>query len=131
MTLQELRQRLSAIDRQIIDLVAERQAVVGQIGEVKRAARQATRDFAREKEVLESARDQARALGLSPRLAEALLRLLIESSLIKQEWARVRAEGRGHGQLALVIGGGGKIGALVRRVPGLAGLRGHHCRPRG
>ena len=110
MNLQELRNRLSAIDRQIIDLVAERQSLVGQIGEVKRSSRQATRDFAREKEVLEAARAQAMQLGLSPRLAEALLRLLIESSLIKQEWERVRAEGKGRGQQALVIGGAGKMG---------------------
>ena len=110
MDLKALRERLTAIDRRIVELAAERQAVVEQIGQVKRDAGQATRDFAREKQVIETARKQAVELGLPPRLAEALMRLLIESSLTKQERARVQAEGRGQGQQALVIGGAGKMG---------------------
>ncbi len=110
MNLKELRERLSAIDRQIIDLTAERQSVVDEIGLVKRESARATRDYAREKQVLDAAREQALALGLPPRMAESLMRLLIESSLTKQERARVRAEGKGQGQQALVIGGGGKMG---------------------
>ncbi|MGI9329738.1 MAG: prephenate dehydrogenase/arogenate dehydrogenase family protein [Gammaproteobacteria bacterium] len=110
MNLEELRARLTAIDRQIIDLAAERQALVGRIGEVKQATGSATRDFRREKQVIDAARDQALALGLPPELAESLMQLLIESSLTKQERARVRAEGRGRGKQALVIGGGGKMG---------------------
>jgi chorismate mutase/prephenate dehydrogenase len=110
MDLKELRERLTAIDRRIVELAAERQAVVEQIGQVKRDAGQATRDFAREKQVIETAREQAIGLGVPPRLAEALMRLLIESSLTKQERARVQAEGRGQGQQALVIGGAGKMG---------------------
>ena len=110
MSLKDLRNRLSAIDRQIVSLTAERQAVVDEIGAVKRASGRPTRDFAREKQVIETARAQALELGLPPRLAESLMRLLIESSLTKQERARVRAEGRGQGQQALVIGGAGKMG---------------------
>ena len=110
MSLEDLRQRLSAIDRQIVSLTAERQAVVDEIGAVKRSSGRATRDFAREKQVIEAARAQALELGLPPRLAESVMRLLIESSLTKQERARVRAEGRGRGQQALVIGGAGKMG---------------------
>jgi chorismate mutase/prephenate dehydrogenase len=110
MDLDELRARLSAIDRQIIQLAAERQAAVEQIGELKRATGMATRDFSREKQVLEAARDQALALGLPPGLAESLMRPLIRSSLTNQERARVRAEGRGQGKRALVVGGSGKMG---------------------
>ena len=110
MTLEELRARLTAIDRQIIDLAAERQAVVGRIGEVKQATGTATRDFRREKQVIDAAREQALSLDLPPELAESLMQLLIESSLTRQERARVRAEGKGRGKQALVIGGGGKMG---------------------
>jgi chorismate mutase/prephenate dehydrogenase len=110
MSLNELRARLSALDRQIIELVAERQAVVEQIGVVKQASGTATRDFAREKKVLDLARDQAEALNIPPRLVEALMQLLIRSSLTNQERARVRAEAHGRGRQALVIGGGGKMG---------------------
>lgn len=110
MDLDELRARLSAIDRQIIDLAAERQSVVDRIGEFKRATGMATRDFSREKDVLDVARAQAISLGLPTELAASLMELLIHSSLTKQELARVRAEGRGHGKRALVIGGSGKMG---------------------
>ena len=109
MDLDELRARLSAIDRQIIDLAAERQSVVDRIGEFKRSTGMATRDFSREKAVLDAARDRAIGLGLPTELAESLMQLLIHSSLTKQERARVRAEGRGHGKRALVIGGSGKM----------------------
>lgn len=110
MDLQQLRDQLSAIDRQILELVAERQRLSGEIGALKRATGRPTRDFAREKEVLDRARSLATGLGISPGLAEALLSLLIRSSLANQEQARVRAEGKGSGKPALVIGGSGKMG---------------------
>jgi len=110
MDLNELRTRLSDLNRQILDLVAERQSVVDQIGTVKLSSGQATRDFAREKQVLDAAQDQAIQLGIPPSLAESLMHLLIRSSLTKQERARVRAEARGRGRQALVIGGAGKMG---------------------
>ena len=110
MDLEQLRDQLSAIDRQILELVAERQRLSGEIGVYKRATGRPTRDFAREKQVLDKARYQATRLGVSPVLAEALLSLLIRSSLANQEQARVRAEGQGSGKPALVIGGSGKMG---------------------
>jgi chorismate mutase/prephenate dehydrogenase len=110
MTLAELRDRLAAIDRQIIDLVAERQSVSNEIGAVKRAEGRATRDFSREKQVIDAARGRAAERRVSPDVAEALMELLIRSSLTTQEQARVRAEGAGQGQRALVIGGSGKMG---------------------
>src|SRR4030095_2224212 len=50
------------------------------------------------------------SLGVSPALAEAVLRLLIRGSLTAQERIRVAAGGRGSGRTALVIGGAGKMG---------------------
>ena len=108
--LEKLRSRLTDLDRRILDAVAERQAVVEEIGAVKRDAGKATRDYAREKQVIDAARAGAEELGLPPALAEALMELLIRTSLTKQERARVRAEGRGHGRKALVIGGAGQMG---------------------
>jgi len=110
MDLNKLRARLSEIDDQIIDLVAERQSVVDQIGVVKRADGHATRDFVREKQVLDTARDRAARLGVPITLAESVMELLIRSSLANQEKARVRAEAQGKGRKALVIGGGGEMG---------------------
>lgn len=110
MTLEQLRARIAAIDRQIIELVAERQSLGREIGAVKRSEGRATRDFGREKQVIDAARARAGEIGVSPGVAAELMGLLIRSSLTTQEQARVRAEGTGRGQRALVIGGRGKMG---------------------
>lgn len=110
MSIDDLRQRLSDIDRQIIALVGERLNLAGQIGDLKRNAKQPTRDFQREKTVLDLARDAAVGAGVPADLATKLMETLIQGSLTNQEQARVRAEGRGRGQRALVIGGAGRMG---------------------
>ena len=110
MSLEELRDNLSEVDRQIVELIAERQRIVADIGRRKRSTGTATRDYAREKDVLDRGRAQAAELGIDPDLAEAVLRQLILSSLESQERDRVVAEGKGDGRPVLVIGGGGKMG---------------------
>ena len=109
-TLEELRQRVTDIDRQLIALVAERKAVSEEVAQVKRASGRSTRDYEREREVILGVRTMAEERGVSPALAEQLLRLLIRSSLTTQEQASVVARGAGTGQRALVIGGAGKMG---------------------
>ncbi len=109
-SLDELRARLDDLDRELLQLVAERQVISGQIAEVKRATGQPTRDFRREREVLLKARRDAEALGVSPALGESLLQALIRGSLTTQEQARIASQGKGSGRRALVIGGRGKMG---------------------
>ena len=110
MNLDELRSSLSDVDRQIIKLIAERLRIVGEIGRSKRATGSGTRDFAREKVVIDSGRSEAEQLGVDPDLAESILATLIRSSLASQERERVIAEGQGNGRRVLVIGGAGKMG---------------------
>lgn len=110
MNLDELRSELTALDAEILALVARRQTLSGEVATVKRATGRATRDFAREREVILRGRAAALKLGLEPDLAESLLRRLIHSSLATQEQARVAAQGHGSGKRALVIGGCGKMG---------------------
>ena len=64
MTLDQLRKNLSAVDRRLVELIAERQQIVGEIGKSKLTAGAATRDYAREKDVLDMGREQAIELGL-------------------------------------------------------------------
>lgn len=109
-TLDELRQRLNQIDDQLIELIAERQRKSREIAAVKRATGHATRDYARERDVIMGARALAEQRGVSASDAEALMRMLIRSSLTTQEQASVVAHGAGTGQRALVIGGAGKMG---------------------
>jgi chorismate mutase / prephenate dehydrogenase len=109
-TLEDLRQRVNDLDRQLIALVAERKAVSEEVARVKRATGKPTRDYEREREVIMGVRAMAGERGVSPELAEQLLRMLIRSSLTTQEQASVVAHGAGSGRRALVIGGAGKMG---------------------
>lgn len=111
MTLTELRARLTAVDRELMELVATRERIVAAIGDHKIETGVPTRDFEREREVLRTARAHAEALGLEPELSEDIMRLLIRSSLTRQEQTRVAAQTAGVGKRVLVIGGAGKMGA--------------------
>jgi len=111
MSLEDLRNDLSALDRQLVELIAERERIVGEIGRNKQSSGKGTRDYAREKDVLDMGRTQAEELGIDPDLAEDVLRKLIRSSLASQERDRVIAEGKGGGRRVLVIGGAGKMGS--------------------
>ena len=110
MNLEELRINLSSVDRKLMELIAERHRIVSAIGTSKRATGRATRDYEREKDVLDLARSQAESLHIDPKLAEEIVTALIRSSLTSQERDRVVAEGKGDGRHALIIGGAGKMG---------------------
>ena len=58
--LSALRSRLTAIDQELLELAAERQSIALQIGQAKRQLHRGTRDFAREKVVLDRGREAAR-----------------------------------------------------------------------
>lgn len=109
-SLDDLRQRITEIDAKLIELMAERQEKSREVARVKRATGYATRDYQREREVILSARAAAESRGVSPQVAENLMRMLIRSSLTTQEHASVVAHGAGTGRKALVIGGSGKMG---------------------
>jgi chorismate mutase/prephenate dehydrogenase len=111
MTLDELRRHLDQLDRQLLQIIAERQATSREIASVKRSTGYPTRDYRRERDVIVSARGNAEQLGVSPEVAETVMRLLIRSSLTTQEQASVAAHGSGSGRRVLVIGGAGKMGA--------------------
>ena len=110
MNLDELRSDLSSIDGRLIELIAERQRLAGEIGRNKQSSGRTTRDFEREKDVLVMARQKAESLSIDPNVAEELMQILIRSSLTSQERDRVVAEGKGNGRRVLVIGGAGKMG---------------------
>jgi chorismate mutase/prephenate dehydrogenase len=123
MTLDELRNALTELDENLIRLVARRQSLSEQVATVKRATGLATRDFAREREVILRGRTAAAQMGVSPDLAETLLRQLIQSSLTTQEHARVAAHALGSGKRALVIGGCGKMGGWFAEFLASQGFR--------
>lgn len=129
-TLDELRAYLDGLDQRLLELIHERQRASREIAQVKRATGYPTRDYLRERQVILGARAKAEALGISPEIAEALMRLLIRSSLTTQEHASVLAHGAGSGQRALVIGGAGKIGSWFAQFLGSQGFEVEIADPR-
>ena len=113
--LDELRQELGAVDRQLVELIARRLELSSSIGARKRQAGASTRDYRQERDVIERARAAARETGVSPEAAEQLMLLLIRSSLTVQEREGVAQAGGGSGKRVLVIGGAGKMGRWFAR----------------
>ena len=115
MSIAELRVRLNQLDADLLQLVAERQAVVARIGAEKRSKGQPLRDFAREKQVLDLGQEKAEAIGLDGSLAREMQELLIRHSLTRQELNQIGASESGAGLRALVIGGSGRMGGWISR----------------
>ncbi len=107
----ELRNELDQIDRDIMELIARRQSTVREIGKTKRELHGTLRDFGRERVVFQKWRDAAAQFGLPEELADTVVATLIEHSLTAQEVDKVNATTHGNGRQALVIGGGGRMGA--------------------
>jgi chorismate mutase len=86
--LETARARVGAIDEQLMVLLAERQRVVRQIGELKREAGRPVLDPAREAAVLRRVAERARGLGL-------------DEDAVRDVWRRVLAMAR-----KVQVGGG-------------------------
>jgi len=117
----ELRNRLDEIDSGIIDLVAERQAVVTAIGEHKLKTGAPLRHYAREREVIDRGMARAESLGLSGLVAREILETLIHHSLGNQETYQLVQSDHGQGKQALVIGGLGRMGEWMSRYLDMVG----------
>jgi chorismate mutase/prephenate dehydrogenase len=119
--LKELRRRLDEIDTGIVDLIAERQAVVTTIGEHKLQAGLPLRHYEREREVIERGMARAETLGLEGAVARDILQTLIHHSLSNQEAHQLVRSDHGQGRRALVIGGLGRMGVWMSRYLDMVG----------
>lgn len=110
-----LRRRIADLDRQILDLAAQRLETSRLVGEVKRRGGLPIRDFRVEVEVLGRAREQAGRLGLDPGLAEDLVRRLIAAALETQREGSESGNRPEATQRVLVVGGAGRMGSWLCR----------------
>jgi len=117
----EFRQRLDEIDSGIVDLIAERQAVVTTIGEHKLKTGLPLRHYEREREVIDRGVARAESLGLEGSVARDILQTLIHHSLSNQETHKLVRSDHGQGQRALVIGGLGRMGVWMSRYLDMVG----------
>jgi len=113
--LDSLRQNLDNIDEQIISLLAERQMNVDAIGSVKLNTQSPTRDYQREKQVIDNITKYAENKNVDPEIAKQIFTLIIKTSLEKQENQKINTSGYGTKKSALVIGGNGKMGQWFSR----------------
>ena len=76
--LEEIRKRIDDVDRRLIALLAERGSLVQEVVHYKRAHHMPVVDRAREDRMLERIAGLAREQGLDPRVAQQVLRTIID-----------------------------------------------------
>lgn len=87
-SLQEARARIDEINERVVELLAERQAVVDELCDVKAETGKTIRDPEREAELLAHVRSVAEDEGLPPDLAETLFEAILEHSVQRQRRKR-------------------------------------------
>lgn len=108
-TLAELRARIRAIDRTLLEQVAERMRLVEQVSEIKRREGLPLRDWAQERVVLEHALEVGASCGLTGGLVRELMRTIVAESRIRQE--RLRCRGQADAATCVgIVGGAGRMG---------------------
>jgi chorismate mutase len=76
--LDDIRRGIDDVDRRLVALLAERAALVQQVVHYKRAHHMAVVDRAREDRMLAAIADVAKDEGLDPRVAQQVLRTIID-----------------------------------------------------
>ena len=109
--LEELRARLDAIDRKLIDALAERQNAVADVARLKAGGSVAVRDAAREQDILTRLVQLGRAAGLDPFYVTRLFQEILGHSVrVQQETLAVREQAHGD-ERPLVVAYQGTDGA--------------------
>ncbi|MEE2718406.1 MAG: chorismate mutase, partial [Planctomycetota bacterium] len=82
--LQELRNQIDEIDHRFISLLAERNALVASVADVKRASGVPIRDAGRETALRRDRRGLAGESGIRPEVIESLFRVILWASRDRQ-----------------------------------------------
>lgn len=108
--LNTLRRRIDDVDSQLIQLLKLRNELTGAVGDVKSQTGMPIYVPSRESELIEARRAQAESIGLSPDLAEDILRRIIRDSYRSQH-ANYRCINPAINKV-VVIGGEGALGKV-------------------
>jgi chorismate mutase len=84
MDLDELRDEIRSIDREIVELIAQRTYVADTIAQVKDERGLPTTDEAQEQTVMDRAGENAEQFEVDSNLVKAIFRLLIELNKVEQ-----------------------------------------------
>ncbi|WP_436910550.1 chorismate mutase [Halosimplex marinum] len=88
MNLDELRDEIQSIDREIVELIAQRTYVADTIAEVKDERGLPTTDEEQEQAVMDRAGGNAEQFDVDSNLVKAIFRLLIELNKVEQRESR-------------------------------------------
>jgi chorismate mutase / prephenate dehydrogenase len=107
--LDQLRERIDSIDKQLVELLGQRRHVIQQVTEVKQQHDLPTFHPAREENLISARRAQATKAGLDPDFVEDLFRTMLRHSRVGQLDTLGR-RGVRPGAKVLVVGGRGQMG---------------------
>jgi chorismate mutase/prephenate dehydrogenase len=111
-----VRAMIDALDRDLLQIMARRMALVAEVAAYKRANGIRIRDAERERSLLEDRRLRAQSLGLPTGEIESIFRVLMRSSRDHQATLRTELSPDEQPRTVAVIGGEGKIGGLFARL---------------
>jgi len=104
---------IDGVDRDVLHLLARRNALVAEIAQYKRAHGIGIRDHRRERELLGDRRDRARRLGLSGELVESIFRLVLWGSRDRQAALKAELPVDCEPRTVAIIGGQGQMGRCM------------------
>lgn len=118
--LNQLRNEIDAVDKQLLDLIEKRLQLVGQVGELKSIVGLSLHDAQREADMIAHHRKMATERHISPDFFEDILKRLMQESYANEL-------GSGYSQVKtdlgkiVIVGGNGKMGRLFRKQFELSG----------
>ncbi|MEO6444086.1 MAG: bifunctional chorismate mutase/prephenate dehydrogenase [Gemmatimonadaceae bacterium] len=118
-----LRSMIDALDRDLLQLIARRMSLVGEVAAAKREGGLKIRDAQRERDVLHDRARHAEELGLPAGEIESMFRVLLRASRDHQAALRAEVPPNDLPRTIAIIGGRGRIGSVLARL--FADL-GHH-----
>jgi chorismate mutase/prephenate dehydrogenase len=118
-----VRAMIDALDRDLLQIMAKRMALVAEVAAYKRQHGLKIRDSGRERELLRDRHERARELGLPSDEIESIFRLLMRSSRDHQAALRAEVPMDAASYTIAIIGGHGRIGRVMARLFGDLGHR--------
>jgi len=109
---------IDSLDRELLQIVAQRMTLVAEIAAYKREHGLKIRDATRERELLEDRTSRAEELGLPRGEMESVFRLLLRASRDHQAALRAEIPLHERPRAVAVIGGHGRLGSLIARLFG-------------
>ncbi|MUL17714.1 bifunctional chorismate mutase/prephenate dehydrogenase [Aliivibrio fischeri] len=120
--LSHLRDQIDAVDKQMLDLLAQRLYLVEQVGEVKSAHGLPIYDPSREAAMLASRRSEAEKKGVPPSLIEDILRRTMRESYSSENDSGFKCL-KPELRPIVVVGGNGQLGGLFAKMFRLSGYQ--------